>query len=67
MDVGLIMLVVLATAYVALNVRRVYRGRSWAFTICQVAKDWEQREHAKRLAMHAAERAQADLVTYTRA
>ena len=40
----------LAIPYLALNVRRLLRGRSWAFTFCQVAKEWEQREHAKRVA-----------------
>jgi len=56
MNGALILLVVLAIPYLALNVRRVYRGRPWAFTVCQVAKEWEEREHAKRLALRAAER-----------
>jgi hypothetical protein len=51
-----ILLAVLAVPYLALNVRRLYRGRSWAFTVCQVAKEWEEREHAKRLAMRAVDR-----------
>jgi hypothetical protein len=51
-----ILLAVLAVPYLALNVRRLYRGRSWAFTVCQVAKEWEEREHAKRLALRAADR-----------
>lgn len=52
----LILLAVLAIPYVALNVRRLRRGRSWAFTFCQVAKEWEERERAKRLAARAADR-----------
>jgi hypothetical protein len=45
-----ILLTILGVPYVALNVRRLVRGRSWAFTFCQVAKEWDEREHAKRLA-----------------
>jgi hypothetical protein len=56
MNGGLILLVVLAIPYLALNVRRLYRGRPWAFTVCQVAKEWEAREHAKRLALRATDR-----------
>ena len=57
MNGALILLAVLATPYLALNVRRLYRGRPWAFTVCQVAKEWEAREHAKLVAKRAAERA----------
>lgn len=57
MNGALILLAVLATPYLALNLRRLYRGRPWAFTVCQVAKEWEEREHAKLLAKRAAERA----------
>ena len=46
----LILIAVLAVPYLALNMRRLLRGRSWAFTFCQVAKEWEERERAKRLA-----------------
>jgi hypothetical protein len=53
---ALILLAVLAVPYVALNVRRVRRGRSWAFTFCQVAKEWEQRERANLIAARAAAR-----------
>ena len=42
-----ILLASLAVPYVALNVRRLVRGRSWAFTFCQVAKEWDQRERAR--------------------
>ena len=49
----LILLSGLAIPYLALNVRRLLRGRSWAFSFCQVAKEWEQREHAKRVAARA--------------
>ena len=50
----LILLAVLAAPYLALNVRRLIQGRSWAFTFCQVAKEWEEGERAKRLAAKAA-------------
>ncbi len=56
MNGALILLAVLVIPYLALNVRRLYRGRRWAFSVCQVAKEWEQREHAKLLAKRAAER-----------
>jgi hypothetical protein len=58
MNGALILLVVLAAVYLALNVRRLVRGRPWAFSVCQVAKEWEKREHARRLAARAADRAQ---------
>jgi hypothetical protein len=45
-----ILLAVLAIPYVALNVRRLRRGRPWAFTFCQAAKEWEERDRAKRRA-----------------
>ena len=57
MNGALILLAVLATPYLALNLRRLYRGRPWAFSVCQVAKEWEAREHAKLRAKRAAERA----------
>jgi hypothetical protein len=57
MNGALILLAALLVLYVALNVRRLYRGRPWAFTVCQVAKEWEQREHAKLVARRAAGRA----------
>ena len=41
MNGALILLTVLAAAYPALNVVRLFRGRPWAFTVCQVAKEWE--------------------------
>lgn len=50
----LILLTVLAIPYFAVNVRRLTQGRSWAFTFCQVAKEWEEGERAKRLASRAA-------------
>jgi len=52
-----IMLAAFAIPYVGLNVRRVLRGRSWAFTFCQVAKEWQERDLEKRLAARSAERA----------
>ena len=50
----LILLAALGVPYVALNVRRLLQGRSWAFTFCQAAKEWEEGERAKRLAARAA-------------
>ncbi len=47
---GLLILVALAIPYLVLNVRRLLRGRAWAFSFCQLAKEWEERERAKRLA-----------------
>jgi hypothetical protein len=43
----LILIAILAVPYIVLNVRRLRRGRSWAFTFCQVAKEWEQRERER--------------------
>lgn len=57
MNGAVVLLIVLAIPYIAFNLRRLYRGRPWAFGVCQVAKEWEQREHAKRLARRAADRA----------
>ena len=56
MNGAVILLAILATAYVAVNVVRLSRGRSWAITPCSAAKEWEQRDRAKRLAARAAER-----------
>ncbi|HEY1540719.1 MAG TPA: hypothetical protein VGF63_15055 [Solirubrobacteraceae bacterium] len=56
MNGALILLIVLVVPYLAMNVRRLYLGRSWAISVCQVAKEWEAREHAKRVALRAAER-----------
>jgi len=50
MSAPLIALVALAGLYVALNLRRLLIGRSWAFTVCQIAKEWEQRDRARRQA-----------------
>jgi len=52
----LILLAVFMIPYLALNVRRLRRGRRWAFTVCQVAKDWEERERAKQLAARSGAR-----------
>ena len=43
-----VLLAAFGLPYIALNLRRLRRGRRWAFTICQVAKEWEERERAKR-------------------
>jgi hypothetical protein len=53
----LILLAALAVPYVVLNLRRLRRGRPWAFTICQVAKEWEERDRAQRNAARLAARA----------
>jgi hypothetical protein len=52
----LILLGAMGIPYIGFNLRRLRRGRSWAFTICQVAKEWEERERAKRNAARAAGR-----------
>jgi hypothetical protein len=57
MNGAMILLLAIAIPYLALNVHRLYRGRRWAFSVCQVAKEWEAREHTKLLATRAAERA----------
>jgi len=49
----LVLLAVLGLPYLALNVRRLWLGRSWAFTFCQLAKEWEERERARRRAVTA--------------
>lgn len=56
MNGALIILAVLVLPYLAFNVRRLLTGRPWALGVCTVAKEWEQREHAKRLAVRAAAR-----------
>jgi hypothetical protein len=58
MNGALILLIVLVVPYLLVNARRLYRGRPWAYSVCQLAKEWEEREHAKLLAKRAAERAQ---------
>jgi hypothetical protein len=50
----LIILAVLAVPYVALNLRRLRQGRRWVFTVCQAAKDWEERDRARRRAARQA-------------
>jgi hypothetical protein len=54
-----VLLALLAVPYVALNLRRLSLGRSWAFTVCLVAKEWEQRDRAKRKPARAADRLSA--------
>jgi hypothetical protein len=56
MNGALILLIVLATPYVAYNVVRLARGRRWAFGVCTIAKEWEQREHERRMAARSAGR-----------
>jgi hypothetical protein len=50
MSSGLILLLLLAVPYLVLNVWRLTRGRSWAFTFCHVMKEWEAGERARRAA-----------------
>jgi hypothetical protein len=50
---GLILLVVFAVPYVALNLWRLARGRRWAFTFCHVMKEWDQDQQLKRAAARA--------------
>jgi hypothetical protein len=50
---GLILLMVFAVPYLLLNVWRLARGRSWAWTFCHVMKEWDEGERIK----HAAARA----------
>jgi hypothetical protein len=57
MNGALIILLILVVPYLAWNVRRLILGRRWAFGVCTLAKEWEQREHDKLLARRAAERA----------
>jgi hypothetical protein len=49
----LILLAVIAVPYVAFNLRRLSLGRPWAFTFCQAAKEWQQREYEKLRAARA--------------
>ncbi|HTN24740.1 MAG TPA: hypothetical protein VL120_12185 [Solirubrobacteraceae bacterium] len=57
MNGALVILLILVVPYLAWNVRRLILGRRWAFGVCTLAKEWEQREHDKLLARRAAERA----------
>ncbi len=54
MNGALILLAVIVIPYLAFNVRRVARGRPWALGVCTVAKEWEQREYARRRALREA-------------
>jgi len=56
MSGGLILLLAFFVPYVVLNVRRLVGGKRWAFTACQVAKEWETREHARLAALREAKR-----------
>lgn len=55
MNGALIVLIVIVTPYLAVNLRRLYQGRPWALGVCTLAKEWEQREHDKRIARRAAQ------------
>jgi hypothetical protein len=50
---GLILLLVFAIPYLTLNVWRLARGRRWAFTFCQVMKEWDAGERIKSAAPSA--------------
>ena len=45
-----ILLAVLAVPYLLVNVRRLVRGQRWAYTFCHLARDWEERSRAARMA-----------------
>jgi hypothetical protein len=53
MSSGLILLLVLAVSYLTVNGWRLARGRRWAFTFCQVMKEWDEGERIKRAAARA--------------
>jgi hypothetical protein len=52
----LILLAVLAAPYLAVNVRRLRQGRRWAYTFCQLAKEWQEADRERRLAAREAPR-----------
>jgi hypothetical protein len=56
MNGALILLIVIVAPYVVVNLRRRYQGRPWALGVCTFAKEWEQREHDKRVARRAPNR-----------
>jgi hypothetical protein len=66
MNGALVILLVLAIPYLAWNVQRLIRGRSWAFGVCTIAKEWEERESAKRAAARAADSARVSDVSASR-
>jgi hypothetical protein len=56
MSSALILLLVLAVPYLAVNLWRIGRGRRWAFSFCQVMKEWEQAERGRHAAARGARR-----------
>jgi hypothetical protein len=56
MNGALILLLAIVTPYFAVNLRRLYKGRPWALGVCTLAKEWEQREHDKRIARRTTNR-----------
>lgn len=48
MSDGLILLLSFAVPYLAVNLWRLARGCSWAFSFCHVMKEWEEGERARR-------------------
>jgi hypothetical protein len=46
----LVLISVLLPPYLAFNIRRLRRGRSWAFSFCHLAREWQEGEHAKLVA-----------------
>ncbi len=42
MSSTVILVILLAAPYLALNLWRVAHGRTWAFTFCRVTKEWEE-------------------------
>jgi hypothetical protein len=54
---GLIILFsVLGAPYLAVNVRRLLQGRRWAYTFCQLAKEWQQADRERNPAERRVQR-----------
>ncbi len=49
----LVLLAALGVPYLAMNILRQRRGRPWAFTFCQVAREWQESEYARIAARKA--------------
>ena len=54
MSSALILLLVFAVPYLAVNLWRLASGRSWAFTFCHVMKEWEEGERTRLAAARRA-------------
>jgi hypothetical protein len=58
---GLILLLLFAIPYLALNLWRLARGRPWAFTFCHVMKEWAEGERVKPAAPRPARQSSESL------